>query len=102
MLDGVLAGPDGRCGRKSRSVSGRPSTGETLSRAAPAPTLEPRGRRPDVLAQAGKPVACEGGGDEAIVVAGGACSKISGKVELALIAYGCCRSSSDDPELSES
>lgn len=102
-MEGVLAGPDGRCGLNSRSGTVCPSGSGIFSRAA-APRLEPRGREEEVLLHDGMALAADGGGEDVMVDVGvwtmGA-SKPSVKLEV-LLTYGCCTRSSDDAEPSES
>ena len=66
MLDGVLAGPDGRWGLNSCSESESPSTGGILSKVVVAPMLEPRGRVVEVVTHGEIVAGWDGGGDEEI------------------------------------
>lgn len=68
MLEGVLAGPDGRWGLSSGT--GAPSNGGTWSKADGVLRLVPRGREDVVLDQEGWPLVCDAGGEEAMVLVG--------------------------------
>lgn len=92
VLDGVLAGADGRC----RLAMARPSD---LSSTDVAPTLAPRGRE---VGLAGHEARADWGGEEVMVVAGvWTCpSKDSPKTGFPLMGYW--GNSSEEPEPSES
>lgn len=67
MLDGVLAGPEGRCCFRSCSDIESPSTDGTFSKVAVAPRLKPRGREAKVVVVHGEiVVGWDGGGEEEI------------------------------------
>lgn len=66
MFDGVLTGPEGRCGLRSCSDIESPSTDGTLSKVAVAPRLEPRGREGKLVVVHGEIVAGWDGGEDEI------------------------------------